>query len=70
MRRQYKIAEKGKQYRLNVLETKISRLVSRVIRKSSKIDVLMYSYQNTRGVKEKLSQPNDVFNLLNDIHGV
>ena len=43
-------------------------LVSRLLRKSSKIDDLMYSYQNSITVKEELAQLNDTFTMLVDIH--
>ena len=43
-----------------LLEKKRSKLVSRVIRKSSKIEKIMYSFQNSIVVKEELQQLNDV----------
>ena len=51
-----------------MLEKKRSKLVSRVIRKSSEIDDLMYSFQNGIAVKEELQQLNDMFKMLVEIH--
>ena len=59
-KRQVKLTEKGKEYKMVLLENRRSQLVSRVIRKSSEIDDLMYSFQNGIAVKEELQQLNDV----------
>ena len=40
----------------------------RTIRKSSKIDDLMYSYQNSITVKKELAQLNDMCKMLVEIH--
>ena len=53
---------------MSTLEKKRAKLVSRLLRKSSEIDDLMYSYQNSITVKEELSQLNDTFTMLVDIH--
>ena len=50
------------------LENKRAKLVSRHLTKSSEIDDLMYSYQNSITVKEELAQLNDMFKMLVDIH--
>ena len=50
------------------MENKCAKLVSRLLRKSSKIDDLMYLYQNRITVKEELAQLNDMFKMLVDIH--
>ena len=55
-RRRRTLTEKGREYRILILDKKKSSLVSRIIRKSSEIDYLMYSYQNATTVKEKLAQ--------------
>ena len=62
------MTEKGREYRLSTLENKRARLISRLLRKSSEIDDLMYSYQNSITVKEELPQLNDMFKMLVDIH--
>ena len=52
--RSVKLTEKGKEYKMAFLEKRASKLVSRVIRKSSETDDLMYSFQNGITVKEEL----------------
>ena len=63
-----KLTEKGREYRLSTQENKRVKLVSRLLRKSSEIDDLMYSYQNSITVKEELAQLNYMFKMLVDIH--
>ena len=46
------------------LDKKKSSLVSRIIRKSSEISYLMYSYQNETTVKEELAQFSDTYKLI------
>ena len=53
---------------MSTLEKKRAKLVSRLLRKSSEIDDLMYSYQNSITVKEELAQLNSMFKMLVDIH--
>ena len=67
-KRQVKLTEKGREYKMALLEKKRSKLVSRVIRKSSEIDDLMYSFQNGIAVKEELQKLNDMFEMLVEIH--
>ena len=67
-KRQVKLTEKGKEYKIALLEKRRSKLVSRVIRKSSEIDDLMYSFQNGIAIKEELQQLNDMFKMLVEIH--
>ena len=67
-KRQPKLTEKGREYHLSTLENKHAMLVSRLLRKSSKIDDLMYSYQNSITVKEELVQLNDMFKMVVGIH--
>ena len=62
------MTEKGREYCLSTQENKRAKLVSRLLRKSSEIDDLMYSYQNSITVKEELAQLNDMFKMLVDIH--
>ena len=52
--RSVKLTEKGKEYNMAFLEKRASKLVSRVIRKSSETEDLMYSFQNGITVKEEL----------------
>ena len=67
-KRQPKMIEKGREYGLSTLENKRARLVSRLLRKSSETDDLMYSYQNSITVTKELAQLNDMFKMLLDIH--
>ena len=48
------MAEKGRECRLSTLENKRAKLVFSLLRKSSEMDDLMYSYQNSITVKEEL----------------
>ena len=67
-KRQRKMTEKGREYRKEILDKKRTNLVSRIIRKSSEIDVLLYSHQNDVTVKEELAQLSDIFKLIEDIN--
>ena len=66
--RNLKMTEKGRQYQLAVLEKRQAKLVARTIRKSSEINDLMYSLQNSITVKEELAQLNNIFRMLVEIH--
>ena len=60
------LTEKEKQYRASILDRKKKVLVSRINRKMSNIDVLLYTHENDVTVKEELNvlqQLNDVFKL-------
>ena len=59
----HKLTEKGKDYKMTLLEKRRSKLLSRLIIKSSEIDNLMYSFQNGIIVKEELEQLNDMFKM-------
>ena len=67
-KRQVKLTEKGNEYKMALLEKRRSGLVSRVIRKSSEIDDLIYSFQNGITFKEEFEQQNDMFKMLVEIH--
>ena len=67
-KRNRKMTEKGRQYRLTVMEKRRAKLVARTIRKSSQNDDLMYSHQNSITVKEELTQLSDMFRMLVEIH--
>ena len=67
-KRNYEMTEKGRQYRLAVLEKCHVKQVARTIRKSSDIDDLIYSYQKNITVKEELAQLNNMFRILVEIH--
>ena len=52
----------------NKLDKKRTNLESRIIRKSSDTDVLLYSHKNDVTVKDELAQLNDTFKLIEDIN--
>ena len=54
------LTEKWKQYWPSILDRKKKTLVSRINRKMSDIDVLLYTHKNNVPVKEELLQLNDV----------
>ena len=58
------MTEKGREYKISILDKKKSSLVSSIIRKSSEIDDLMYSYENATTVKEELAQLDDIYKLI------
>ena len=58
-RRRSTLTEKGREYRISIIDKKKVGLVSRIIRKSSEINDLLYSYQNH--LTEKLAQLNDIY---------
>ena len=67
-KRKRTLTEKGKQYRASVLDRKKKALVSRINRKMSNIDALLYTHENGVTVKEKLQQLNDLFKLIDEIN--
>ena len=65
---QVMLTEKGKEYKMALLEKKRFKLISRVIRKSIKIENnLMCSFQNGITVKKELQRLNDMFIMLVEI---
>ena len=67
-RRQHKMTEKGEQYQMSILESRRSKLVARLTRKLSEIEMLLYSYHNSFTDREELAQLNDMLKLAVDIH--
>ena len=65
---QRKKTDKRREYRKGILDKNRTNLVSRIIRKSSEIDVLLYCHQNDVTVKEELVQLNDIFKLIEGIN--
>ena len=63
-----KMTDKVRKYKREILVKKRTNLVSRIIRKFSEIDVLLYSHQNEVTVKEQLAQLSDIFKLIEDIN--
>ena len=62
------LTEKGREYRISILDKKKSSLVSRIIRKSNEINDLMYSYRNATTIKEELAHVNDICKLIVEIN--
>ena len=62
------MTDKRREYRKEILDKKSTNLVSRIIRKSSEIDVLLYSHQNDVTVKEQLAQLSYIFKQIEDIN--
>ena len=61
------LTEKGKQYRVSILDKKKKALISRIKRKINNIDVLLHTPENVT-VKEELQKLNDVFKLIDEIN--
>ena len=66
-KKQVRLTEKVKEYKMALLDKRRSKLVSRAIRKLSEIDDPMYSFQNGT-IKEELQQLNNMFKMLVEIH--
>ena len=60
--------EKGRESRVSILDKQKSNLISRIIKKLSEINDLLYSYQNATTVKEELAQLNDIYKLIVEIN--
>ena len=60
--------EKGKRFRVSILDKKKKALVSSINRKLNDVDVLLYTHENDVTVKEELQQLNDVFKLIEEIN--
>ena len=67
-RRTRQLTEKGKQYQVNLLLDKRTKMVARLQRKARAIDDLLYSSSNHVGVKEELQQYSDLLKLLSTHH--
>ena len=62
------LKENGKHYRAFILDRKKKALVSKINKKMSDIDVLLYTHEYDVTVKEELQQLNDVFKLIDEIN--
>ena len=67
-RRARQLIEKGKQYQINLLLDKRTKMVARLQRKARAIDDLLYSSSNHVAVKEELQQHSDMFKLPSTHH--
>ena len=64
LRRQRKQTEKGVEYRKNTLEERGGKLHLHVLRKSSAIDAVLYSFQNMNTVREELCLFDEQFRMI------
>ena len=64
LQRQCKQTEKGVEYRKNTLEERGGKLHLHVLRKSSAIDALLYSFQNMNTVREELCLFDEQFRMI------
>ena len=62
------MADKGRENRQEILDKKRTNLVSRITRKSSKIDILLYSHQNHVTANKEIAQLSDKFKLIEAIN--
>ena len=67
-RRTRQLTEKGKQYQINLLLDKRTKMVERLQRKARAIDDLLYSSSNHVAIKEELQQYSDLFKFLSTQH--
>ena len=67
-RKTRQLTEKGKQYQVNLLLDKTTKIVARLERKERAIDELVYASSNHLAVKEELQQYSDLFKLLSTHH--
>ena len=68
LRRQRKQTEKEVEYRRKTLEERRGKLHSCLLRKSSAIDGLLYSFQNMNTVREELRLFDDQFRMILEVH--
>ena len=64
LRRQKKVTEKGLVYKKDTLFQRRSKMHSRLVRKSSAINDLLYSKENISMVKEEMCLLDDLFKML------
>ena len=67
-RRTRQLTEKGKQYKINLLLDKRTKMVTRLQRKARAINDLLYSSSYYVAVKKELQQYSDLFKLLSTHH--
>ena len=56
------------EYRRNTLEERRGKIHSRLLRKPSAIDALLYSFQNMNSVREELCLFDDQFRMILEAH--
>ena len=63
-----KLTEKGLQYRLELLKERRSKLHGKLLRKSSMIDEMAYSWANATVIRVEMDQFNDTMKLFTSTH--
>ena len=63
-RRTKKLTEKGMQYRLGPLRERRSKHHGKLLRKSSMIDEMTYSWVNAAAIRKEINQFNDIIKLF------
>ena len=67
-RRTTKLTEKGLQYILELLRERRSKLHGKLLRKSSMVDEMAYSWVNATAIREEMDQFNDTIKLFMSAH--
>ena len=62
------MTEKGRQYRLAVMEKRQAKLEVITIKKYNETDDLLYSFQKSITVKEEVAQLKNMFRVLVEIY--
>ena len=55
-------------YQLDELEKKRSRLNKKMIRKSSAVEGMLYSFKNLESVRDQMQQLDDIFKMMFEVH--
>ena len=67
-RRKTKPTPKWIAYQLDGLEKKRSRLDKKMIRMSSAVEGMMYSFKNLESVRDQVQQLDDIFKMMFEVH--
>ena len=63
-----KLAEKGLQYRLELLRERRRKPYGKLLRRSSMMDEMVYSWVNATAIREEMDQFNDTIKLFMSAH--
>ena len=67
-RRKIKPTPRWIAYQLDELEKKRSRLNKKMIRKSSAVESMLYSFKNLESVRDQMQQLDDIFKMMFEVH--
>ena len=67
-RRKSKPTPKLVAYQLDELEEKRSRLNQKMIRKSSAVEGMLYSFKNLESVRDQMQQFDEIFKMIFEVH--